>query len=382
MNWQLRMKGYLVIRLCGPNPERVINMAMSRGIGIWDIIQEKEGCLLFKIRLGGFKALRFLVRRTGCRMRIVRKRGLPFIIRRAGKRKVLVLGAVFFCLVLYVFNTFVWFVDVQGNFLIPSEVILQKVGENGLKVGARKGTLQKDLIVKQLLLEIPELSWATLHEQGTRITIEVAEKTPIPLNENSIPADLVARIAGRIEELLVLKGTPLVKEGDIVAPGQPLIAGYFYPHIQVNDDGSITPSGMPKRVRAQGLIRARVMHKTEARCLLKEEIVQDTGQETTAVILRWRDGEIILKGDSAPPFERYRQISRIRTVFEGRKLWGPVEVITITFREQTSQVIERGLEGAYQEAIMRARKEVEKELPADCRIISEKAEPLTPPKKE
>ena len=107
MNWQLRMKGYLVIRLCGPYPERVINMAMSRGIGIWDIIQEKEGCLLFKIRLGGFKALRFLVRRTGCRMRIVRKRGLPFIIRRAGKRKVLVLGAVFFCLVLYVFNTFV-----------------------------------------------------------------------------------------------------------------------------------------------------------------------------------------------------------------------------------------------------------------------------------
>jgi len=379
MNWQLGVAGYLEICLSGPNPERVINMALSRGIYIWDIQQDEEGRYLLKVRLGGYKALRYLVRRSGCRMKIRRKVGMPFWVRRAKKRKILVLGVFFFCLTLYFLNSFVWFIDVKGNNRIPAETILKSAEYNGLKVGAVKSAVPRDYIRERLLLDIPELSWAAIHIQGTRVVIEVAEKTLISGNEESMPGDLLARVDGKIEELLVLKGTPLVKEGDQVQKGQVLISGLYYPQIQMNPDGSITPAGEPERVRARGLVRARVLHKIEAQCPLREEKIQDTGRETVVNILRVADREIVLKGPAQVPYQRYRQIRQSKTLLAGRNPWSPVELITTVYREQEGTTLEWGLEGAYQEAIRRARTEVEKNLPADCRIITERAEPLPSP---
>ena len=51
MDWQLGVKGYLEISLTGTNPERVINMAMSRGINVWDIRHDAQGRLRCKICL-------------------------------------------------------------------------------------------------------------------------------------------------------------------------------------------------------------------------------------------------------------------------------------------------------------------------------------------
>lgn len=376
MSWQLGFAGYLEIRLSGSNPERVINMAMSRGIHVWDIYQDPGGEMVCKVRLGGYKALRYIVRKSGCRVRIRKKKGLPFLVMRAKRRKILVLGLLFFCLSLYFLSSFIWFVEVAGNVKVPREVILERVAANGLEVGMAKGALQREYITEKLLLDIPELSWATVHVQGSRVIIEVAEKTLIPHNDEAQPGDLLARVAGKVEEMLILKGTALIKEGDYVQQGQPIISGLYYPQIQVNPDGSITPAGAPERVRARGLVRARVLHRVETQCPLLEELIQDTGREEIVTLLKWYDKEVYLAGKPTEPFERYRQIRQTKTLLAGRNPWGPVELINIVYREQVHHVQEWGLEGAYQEAVRRARIEAEKELPADCRIINERAEPL------
>lgn len=376
MNWQYGLTGYLEISLSGPNPERVINMAMSRGIHIWDIHQDPQGVFLLKIRLGGFKALRCLVRRSGCRMRIRSKKGFPFFVMRAKRRKILTLGLLFFCLALYFLSSFVWFVEVTGNESVPKAKIMDIVEKNGLKVGRAKSALHREYITERLLMEIPELSWAAIHLQGSRVVIEVAEKTLVPGNYLNAPMDLLARLDAKVEELLVLKGTPLIKEGDRVQKGQTLIAGYYYPEIRINTDGSITPAGNPERIQARGLVRGRVFHKIESQCPLREEIVQDTGRETVITKLRWKGSQIVLQGPKSVPYEHCRQIIQTKTLFMGRNPWGTVELITILYREQIHQVREWGLEGAYQEALRRGREEAEKSLPADCRIIAERAEPL------
>ncbi|MDI6606744.1 MAG: sporulation protein YqfD, partial [Candidatus Omnitrophota bacterium] len=56
---------------------------------------------------------------------------------------------------------------------------------------------------------------------------------------------------------------------------------------------------------------------------------------------------------------------------------GPVELITVTYLEQRHEIYEWGVEGAYLEAVRRARRAVLEELPPDCRIISEAHEPVT-----
>ncbi|PKM86526.1 MAG: hypothetical protein CVU87_11865, partial [Firmicutes bacterium HGW-Firmicutes-12] len=49
--------------------------------------------------------------------------------------------------------------------------------------------------------------------------------------------------------------------------------------------------------------------------------------------------------------------------------------VSIIYIEQSHETYEWGLEGAYQQAVKRAREEIIKTLPADYRIITEKHEP-------
>lgn len=378
MRWTAGISGYAEILLRGVRPERVLNMALSRGITIWDIRHEGQDQYRLKVSLGGYKALRALIRRSSCRVKLLRKKGLPFYLMRAKRRKVLVFGTFFFCLALYFLSSFVWFVEVTGNKLVPTETILAKSAEFGLARGVPKAAFNRNELAARLLLQIPELSWVGIHAQGTKIIIEVAEKTLLPEDGENIPADLVARLDGVIEELLVLTGTPLVQEGDRVQKGQVLIAGYVYPQIIVSEDGQISPGGEPRAVRAKGVVRARVVRACLEQCPMREEIKKDTGAEEKVILLKLLGKEVYLQGKGESPFAHYRSIRQVKPLLDirGRNLQGTVELITIIYKEQTCEVLEWGIEGAYQEAARRAHALLERDLPQDCKIIERKIEPL------
>ena len=376
MNWYAYLTGYLELYLYGENPERVINMAMSRGIHLWEIRQLGPGEFMLKIRLGGYKALRHLVRRSSCRMKTVRKSGVPFLIMRAQKRKVLAAGVMFFCLTLYILSAFVWFIEVSGNNKIKTEEILDSVQRHGLKVGVPKSALSCDALQDKLLADLPDLSWTGIHIQGTKVVIEVAEKTPRPSGDEQTPDDLRARVNGRIEEMLVLTGTAMVKEGDYVEIGQILIAGFAYLQLRINPDGSITPEGQAEKVKARGLVRAKVERVSTAGCFIREETDRDTGHTATVVLIRYRGWEVILSGPRTVPYQRYRMVSEVKNAGWGRIPGTTVELITVVYYEQTHEVSDWGIEGAYREACKRAREAIRQDLPADNRIIAEKDEPV------
>jgi similar to stage IV sporulation protein len=376
MAWQRGLIGCLEITLCGEDPERVINMAMSRGIYIWDIRQHEKGCFLLKIRIGGYKALRYLVRRSTCRMRITRKRGLFFYLLRARKRKALVAGLLFFCITLYTMSSFVWFIEVRGNIKVETSVIEQNLKEYGLRVGVPKSGLDNDKIKDRLLLEMPELAWAGIHIQGSKVIIEVAEKTLIPADDETKPADIVARVGGKVEEVLVLTGVPLIKAGDAVEQGQMLIEGLAYPQILIDDAGRISPSGEPEKIRARALVRARIQHIGTGKCFVREEKDIDTGAKTKVILLKFRGKELIISGPQGVPYVHYRAVSHAKKLPLCRICRWPVELITVVYLEQKHEVYEWGLEGAYQEAVARARYSVFEQLPDDYRIISEEHRPV------
>jgi similar to stage IV sporulation protein len=378
MKWTSGLSGYVEISLWGTNPEKVINMALSRGITIWDIRPKEKNHYQLKVSLGGYKALRILIRRSSCKAKIIKKKGIPFFLMRAKRRKILVCGTLFFCLTLYILGSFVWFVEVIGNEKVLTETIIAKAQEFGLKRGASKAGFNKNEIEDRLLVEIPELSWVGIHIQGTKIIIEVAEKTLLSAEHENNPADLIAGIDGTVEELLIFTGTPQVKEGDIVKKGQVLISSLVYPRLLIAENGDLLPDGDPEQVKARGVIRARVTRSQMGQCALREKISRDTGKEKNAVILKLKAREVYLRGTAANPFANYRIIRQVKPLFafKGRNTLGTVELITITYVEQIDEIRSWGIEGAYQEAARRVKEELRSVLPADCRIISEKFEPV------
>ncbi len=376
MNLYAGLSGYLEITLWGDDPEKVINMAMSRGIYLWNIRQKDDGTYALNIRLGGYKALRHIVRRSTCRIKIVKKKGLPFWIMRAKRRKVLVSGVLLFCCMMYLLSSFIWSIEICGNKLISTEKILLQVQGDGLRVGVAKFNINKQQITEKMLRNIPELAWANIYIQGTKAIIEVAEKELPPSDEEREPAHLYSCQEGRIEELLVLTGTAQVAEGDYVQRNQVLIAGYTYPQMEFDEYGRVIPEGEPQEVRARGVVRAAVKRSRIGQCLIKEEILRDTGLENTALMVKYKDKKIIFKGSEDPPYEHYRTISRSKTIVPGRITGDPVELITIVYIEQNKECLNWGVQGAYQEAGQRAKEEVLKELPSDSRIADEKWELL------
>lgn len=376
MNINALLTGYIEVVLKGDKPERVINMAMMRGIYLWDIRQEKDGCFYLKIRVGGYKALRHLVRRNECKVKIVKKRGFPFVLMRYKKRKVLALGIIFFCIVLYTLSSFVWFVEITGNERVELEKVISVVEANGLRVGVFKSSIDSENIKFQLLKNVPELSWVNIRIKGTKAIVEVVEKSTNPLSEDAHVGDIIAAMEGEIEELLVLSGTSLVKEGEKVKKGQVIISGLEYPHIILNEDGTYSPGGEPQMVRARGVVRARVVREIIGECMLNEEENIDTGEEISIVMIKYGDYNIILKGPKTVPYKHFRTITQSKRVLFGRNKERPVELVTIIYREQKHESRYWGIEGAYQEAINRARNELKGKLPEDYRIINEGASPV------
>ena len=81
------MRGYVNVKVEGLALERFINMCIARGIYLWDIRRVNHTTLEAKIGIKGFKELRNIVKRAGCRVSISKKNGYPFWVHRLKKEK-------------------------------------------------------------------------------------------------------------------------------------------------------------------------------------------------------------------------------------------------------------------------------------------------------
>ncbi len=72
------LKGYLLIRVCGNAPERFINLCSNHQIFLWDI-QIHEAYYTMKIGLSDFYRIKGFTRKTGTRVVVTERFGLPFL---------------------------------------------------------------------------------------------------------------------------------------------------------------------------------------------------------------------------------------------------------------------------------------------------------------
>ena len=79
-------KGTVRIRVTGREPERFFNLCGHHNITLWDVT-EYQGCFEMSLLPEDFFRLLPIRRKSGVRIRIQKKQGLPFFYRRSLKRK-------------------------------------------------------------------------------------------------------------------------------------------------------------------------------------------------------------------------------------------------------------------------------------------------------
>ncbi len=232
------MKGYLRVRVWGFSPERFMNLCSNKGILLWDIVREGD-VYYMNITLKGFWEIRPIAKKTGARVAILERYGLPFFLPRLLKRKMFVLGLVLAVVFWTVSSLFIWDIKLNGNYQITDDVFQDFLKENQVRIGMRRDELDIQELEKQIRRQFPQITWASARLDGTKLLIDIKENdAPIATREHAVDekhsmggaqdapgTDLVAEYNGRVVSIIVRSGVPKVAIGDTVEKGTVMVEG-------------------------------------------------------------------------------------------------------------------------------------------------------------
>ncbi|GIP35831.1 sporulation protein YqfD [Paenibacillus sp. J2TS4] len=223
-----KIKGYITIELRGERLEELINLAVATRLVLWDIRIIKEQLAEVNLSISDFYRLRPLLKKTGCRLHILHRYGLPFFLDKLGKRKFFVAGVFFFLAGLFLLTSLVWKVEVEGNEKLMTVEILEKAKQLGIYEYQWKFRLknQEDL-ARELHNQLPGAAWIGVQVEGTHIRIKVVESASPEEREPMNPRHLVATKNAVVTQILAEKGKPVVQPNQYVREGDVLISGWI-----------------------------------------------------------------------------------------------------------------------------------------------------------
>lgn len=224
------MKGYLCIRVWGFSVERFMNLCGNHNILLWNI--ENHGdYFTMCITLKGFYSLKSITRKTGTRVVITKRCGLPFFSQRAGKRKIFVAG-IFLSFLFWIWmESFLLDIEISGNYFITEEVFTDFLRENNITPGMKKKEIDIEALEKAIRNEYELVTWTSAKIEGTRLLIALKENDLIQnKTEEANPDDaegyhLIADADGIVTDMITRTGVPMVGIGTEVKKGDVLVEG-------------------------------------------------------------------------------------------------------------------------------------------------------------
>jgi len=353
--WWGMVAGYVDVVVHGRYPERFINMAIYNGMVLWDVRRSREAVYM-KMSIPSFLAVRPLARATHCRVHVTGRHGMPFRVQSMRRAGAMSWGVAGFFVVLYVLSSVIWSVHVAGLVTLDPDVVLEAAYTHGLRAGTWKFGLDLAEINRELLLDIPQLAWAGVEIRGSVAIVHVLERAMVPpelLGNYARPADLVADRPAVVEEIVTAMGTPMVKKGDVVEPGQVLIKGMVGQQLyELWAKGWLgqVPAPVPRAVRAQGIVRGRVWYTFTVYIPFDQKQSDLTGRISREYLLNIRGQQFIIKPSYSTRFDRYVQQERKLVLAAGRNNNLPIELSIITYRELASRGVHVTLDEAQAEA--------------------------------
>lgn len=355
------IRGYVIIIVEGYFLEKFINICTHRQILLWDIKRQKNYVMSLKISIRGFRMLRPVAKKSGCRVRIAGKRGLPFILNRYKQRKTFVFGGVLFVALFFFLTSFVWKVELTGNENLDTAFIMDKLSSMGVRNGVLKYSIDTDKVVNNMMLEIKELGWIGISIRGTKVKVQVNErKLPPKLIPKSVPCNIIARRDGLIESIMVLDGIEKVKVGEAVVKGQILISGEIE---------NRNPAEPKRLVHAMGSVKARTWYEKSSEVITKFYEKKRTDRvynHYSLLILGRKLGPVPWK----IPFNSYERVEIKKGLSLGEDLVLPFEILIERLHEYELEENEISIDEAKDTAYEKAYKEVLDSLPEGAQITS------------
>lgn len=326
----LLARGQVRVRVTGVSLPRFLNVCASHSLTLRRMERTAWNEMYATLSVADFRALRGCMGRTGCRVHIVRRRGLPFVSARLRPRYALWGGLCMLALLCWVLYAHVWAIEPHIDPTLPRAEILRQLDALGVRVGMRCGALDAKRIRWQILQQQPEISFFALNLQGNRLTVEArAAKPHTELLDGRAVTKVVAARSGVIHTVRAQEGQPTVRAGDVVRTGDTLISGLVPPTAE---------GGEYHLAHARGQVQAYTAYqKTVSRALTvdKKTYTGKVRRQYALVVGKKRLNLYFSSGISAGACDK---IVETKTAWLSDSVVFPVSLVvqTYTFYERTA----------------------------------------------
>lgn len=337
------LKGYVYICVEGFYIEKVINSCKKNNIALINLNRKSNTIMYANLSIKNFREFSKIVKCNSCKVKIIKKHGFPFVVKKYRKRKVFILAIILFSIVLLILSQFIWNIEIDGDECLK-KVVISIVKEEGLDVGKLKKSVDLEKIINRIRTDEPKIAWVGIKMKGTDVKIEFIKIDDVPniINENDY-CNIVAKKDAIVEKIVAQNGTLQVREGDEVKSGDVLISGTM--------EGKYT--GV-QNVHPVGTVIGKVLYKERARWYYKQCKKIQTGNVENKYAIKLNKFAIFFS-KKLSKFEIYDTIRAGKKLKISSNFYLPIQFEKITNYEVKNEKIEYTVDEAKEQAINEAK---------------------------
>ncbi len=355
------LEGYVTIQADSVFPERFLTVCTRRNLEIWDVRHRGEGRLTANMSLRAFRSIRPVCRRTQTHLTILKRKGLPFLLYRYRKRKLLLPALALVVLFLWYTSGHIMGITVFGNNRIPTATILEHLARSDIAIGRSTAEVDSSVIRNRMMRDLEDLAWLGINVSGSRIYVEVVERLETEAGiDPDVPCNLIAEKDGVIVSIEARDGQTVVTPSSGVRAGDVLVSG-------IMDAGE---SGI-RYVHAYGEIFAHTFHSLTREYPLTYTETLETGNDTTRYTLKVLNWQLPLFLRKSAPYAEYAQEETEQEYRLPIERLPSLYVKKSVFKEQTSTQKERSAAEALATGKEELLKELTESIPEDATIIQQ-----------
>lgn len=351
--------GYIRISIEGYYIERFINICRNDKITIWNLKRDKNVRLKLNIGIKDLKRIAKIAKKTKCKMKILKKKGLPFFLNKYKKRKIFFIFLVLIIILLSISSNFVWNIEIVEENNEQIENIYQDITDAGLSIGKPKSQVNSKEIINKIRLNRDDIAWMGIEQKGTNVIVRIVKATSKPeiIDEDDY-CNIVSDKQGIITKINAQNGTIAVKVGDTVNVGTTLINGWM--------EGKYT--GI-RYVHAKGEIEAKVWHTKNKIIPYNATERTETGNIENKYKIKINNFEINLS-KRLSKFEIYDTIDTENKFKVFSDFYLPISLVKTTNKEVKEEQKNYTIEQAKQLGIEELQKELDNEIEDKEKIVN------------
>lgn len=356
------IRGYVIIIVTGKSIERFINICSKRQILLWDIVRADMDSASMKASIRGFRLMRPAAKKSGCRVHIKKKCGLPFFLYRFKRRKGFKLGLLIFAAFLILSVSIIWDIEIIGckSEMIPQ--VMNVLNVDNIGRGSFKMKLNPKKIASKIALNVEGIAWVGVEIKGVKLFITLKDSIEAPvLIKNNESFNIVAERDGLVKIMEVYAGNVLIKEGETVKKGQVLVSGKLE---------SKNPEFGTRDIHALGKIIARTWYENSLPVSMVYTQRIKTGNTHKITFLRFLDSKLKISGGDLP-YEMFETVTVEKPITGPFGLRLPIGLTVENSLEIAEKQVDLTLDEALTVATETAKEDLRKRIPEDCIVVDE-----------